>query len=280
MSSSGRTPTRRFVRRCSPARALIQAHRSTICRTTISSSTSPISATSERVTRGSSRSDRFSCVGPPSPVRRSTIVGSPDWFLFRDGVRLDFQITDRTEIAPNAYRNGYRVLIDKDGMMNTLVRPTFDAFVVRLPDRTTFETRAREFWWDATYVPKYLLRDELPFAKYMLDHVLRHEFLQPMVEWFIAVHHVGPVETGVCGRWFKRYLDPQTWGELESTYAGAGRKENAESYRRMVRLYRRLARDVAGRFGYDYPEALDRDVTEYCEGILHRLPIGAEHGTS
>ena len=191
--------------------------------------------------------------------------------LFRDGVRIDFQITAKTEIEPNAYRNGYRVLLDKDGLTQGLHPPTHDEFVIRPPSRETFETRAREFWWDATYVPKYLYRDELPFAKYMLDHILRHHFLHPMVEWTIGFRTEWKANTGVCGRAFKRYLDEETWEAFASTYSGAGLQANLDAFGRMLSLYRRLGRELADALGYAYPDALDESVTDYCNRLLGRL---------
>ena len=208
------------------------------------------------------------------PVKpRST--GDEDWItrlvLFQDAVRIDFQITAKREIDPNAYRNGYRVLLDKDGLTAGLNPPTHDEYIIREPSRDVFETRTREFWWDATYVPKYLYRDELPFAKYMLDHVLRHHFLHPMVEWTIGFRSGWTANTGVCGRSFKRHLDPDTWNDFASTYSGAGLQANLDAFGRMVRLYRRLGRELAEALGYAYPETLDASVTEYCDRVLSRL---------
>ena len=41
--------------------------------------------------------------------------------LFKDGVRIDFQITDKTRIEPDTYNNGYRVLIDKNSLTFELI---------------------------------------------------------------------------------------------------------------------------------------------------------------
>jgi aminoglycoside 6-adenylyltransferase len=40
--------------------------------------------------------------------------------LFKDGLRIDFQITDQLKIKEDAYANGYRILIDKDGITENL----------------------------------------------------------------------------------------------------------------------------------------------------------------
>ena len=208
------------------------------------------------------------------PVKPQS-TGDEEWItrlvLFEDAVRIDFQITAKREIDPGAYQNGYRVLLDKDGLTTILSPPTHDEYVIRAPSRETFETRTREFWWDATYVPKYLYRDELPFAKYMLDHVLRHHFLHPMVEWTIGLGSGWTANAGVCGRAFKRHLDPETWNDFASTYSGAGLQANLDAFGRMLRLYGKLGRRLAKTLGYAYPDALDASVTDYCDRLLSRL---------
>ena len=42
--------------------------------------------------------------------------------LFRDGIRIDFCITDEIKIAPDAYDDGYRILLDKDNLAVDLFR--------------------------------------------------------------------------------------------------------------------------------------------------------------
>lgn len=187
--------------------------------------------------------------------------------LFKDGVRIDFQITDRRKIEPDAYENGYRVLIDKDNLTADLDKPTYSKYTIKKPSREEYETLVREFWWNAIYVPKTLWRDELPFAKYMFDDALRYSFLQRIVEWYIAAQNGWSVNTGICGRWFKRYLDAETWAELESTYAGADIEENWSAFFKAIALFRRLATAVGSNLGYDYPTDLDEEVTQYCASI-------------
>jgi aminoglycoside 6-adenylyltransferase len=190
--------------------------------------------------------------------------------LFKDGVRIDFQITAQSHIEPDAYANGYRVLIDKDGLTRGLHEPTFSEYIIQRPSREAYDTLVHEFWWDATYVPKCLWRDELPFAKYMLDTSLRYEFLHPVVEWTIGLQNGWSVNTGINGRWFKKYLEPDLWAELASTYAGAGIEENWRAFFHMLGLFRKLAESVGEALAYDYPDDLDKEVTQYCKSIQQR----------
>lgn len=187
--------------------------------------------------------------------------------LFGDAVRIDFQITGEVRIDPTAYDNGYKVLIDKDALAAKINDPTFSKYLIRKPSRQEYETLVHDFSWDATYVPKYLWRGGLPFAKYMFDTVLRYSYFQRLVEWYIGQRHDWKVSTGLNGRWFKRYLDAETWSELESTYAGSGIEENWEAFFRMVNLFRKLAREVGMQLGYEYDNNTDEEVTRYCSNI-------------
>lgn len=183
--------------------------------------------------------------------------------LFNDGVRIDFQITAQRTIAPDAYDDGYRVLIDKDGLTQGLQEPTFTQYLINKPSAEAYETLVHEFWWDAAYVPKYLWRDELPFAAQMLAQPLRDEFLRTIIEWFIGVQRDWSVNTGVGGRWFKRYLDERTWSEYTSTFAVGETEAHWEAFFNMVVLFRRLATFVGERLGYTYPHGLDREMSDY-----------------
>lgn len=183
--------------------------------------------------------------------------------LFKDYLRIDFQITDQVYIQPDAYQDGYRVLIDKDNLTAELNPPTFAPFNIKKPSEDEYDDRINAFWWDATYVPKYLWRDELPFAAFMLGCGLRDKYLRTIIEWYIGMENDWVVDTGLHGKWFKRYLSPELWADYESTFAGADIEENWTAFFNAVSLFRKLAKVVGEGLGYTYPEKLDKDMMEY-----------------
>lgn len=183
--------------------------------------------------------------------------------LFKDGVRIDFQITDQKTIAPDDYDDGYKVLIDKDDLTTRLDPPTFSAHWIKKPSQEQFDTLVHEFWWDATYVPKYLWRDELPFAASMLSQAVRAEYLHTVIEWFIGLRHGWSVNTGLRGKHFKRYLNDELWSEYTATFAGAEIEEHWQAFFNAVALFRKLARIVGEGLGYAYPMQIDKEMTEY-----------------
>jgi aminoglycoside 6-adenylyltransferase len=181
--------------------------------------------------------------------------------LFRDGVRIDFQITDQKTIASDAYDDDYRVLIDKDDLTVGLSAPSHAKHLVRKPSRVEYETLVHEFWWNAMYVPKYLCRDQLPFAASMLGRSVRDEYLHTVIAWYIGLQHCWSVNTGVCGRRFKEFLDEETWTEYAATFAGADIEDNWRAFFNAVDLFRKLATSVGNALGYEYPVQTDIEMT-------------------
>ena len=183
--------------------------------------------------------------------------------LFNDGVRIDFQVLHKDRIAGRVYDDDYKILIDKDGLTTDLGPPIVSQHLVRRPSREEYETLVNDFWWNAHYVPKHLWRDELPLAASMLGQTVRGEHLRTVIDWSIGLRHDWAVNTGICGKTFKKYLDDETWSEYESTFARAGIEEHWQAFFNAVALFRRLAKLVGKSLGYEYPEQVDRDMTEY-----------------
>ncbi len=112
-------------------------------------------------------------------------------FLFEDGSRIDFQITENRDARLKNIDYGYSVLIDKDNILSDLPEPTRSQYNIRRPTRDEYEILVNEFWWDATYVPKYLWRDELPFAKMMMGQSVHDKYLKQIIEWHIGMKNAG-----------------------------------------------------------------------------------------
>jgi aminoglycoside 6-adenylyltransferase len=166
---------------------------------------------------------------------------------------------------------GYRVLLDKDGLAARLPAPTRTAHIPPKPTEQDYLALIEEFWWESAYVAKNLWRDDLVFARYNLDVVMRSELLLPLLEWRIELDHDWTWKPGIVGRGLKRALAPDLWSAFERTYVGPEIEENWEALFAMTALFRRAAIEVGQALGYTYPQELDDGVTAYLEEA-RRLP--------
>ncbi|MTI67996.1 MAG: hypothetical protein FH753_15545 [Firmicutes bacterium] len=69
------------------------------------------------------------------------------------------------------------------------------------------------------------------------------------------------------GKNFKKYLDSETWEELEETYVGANIEENWTAFFNITTLFRKMAKQVGEKLGYEYPDQVDKEVMQFCRGI-------------
>lgn len=194
---------------------------------------------------------------------------------YDDGLKMDFRlwpdallrrIADSPELT-DELDAGYRVLLDKDSLTTGLRQPTYRAYVPAKPDEEAYLTWVNDFFSDAPYVAKFLWRDELLPAKWVLDQDMKHKYLRRMLEWRMERNHGWSEPTDWLGKGLKKRLPTDLWEELGSTYAGAGLEENWEALFRTLALFRRVATDVAHDLGYAYPRDLDRRVTAYVRAI-------------
>ncbi|MBA2569284.1 MAG: aminoglycoside 6-adenylyltransferase [Actinobacteria bacterium] len=195
--------------------------------------------------------------------------------VYRDGAKIDYSIwpadllahVAEAPVLPDELDVGYRVLLDKDGRTSGWSAPTYRAHIPARPTEAEYRDLVEEFWWGTTYVAKSLWRDEIVFAKFILDQDLRLGALRVLLEWRIEIDHDWSLKPGWFGRGLKRLLPADTWSELESTYVGAGSDENWAALFRTTALFRRIAKEVGQALGYEYPHQVDDQVAAYLEEI-------------
>ena len=194
---------------------------------------------------------------------------------YESGLKIDFtlwpvEILQRVVADPELpveFDAGYLVLLDKDHLTDGLKPPTYTAYIPTPPTETEYQTVVEVFFLEATYVAKLLWRDDMMAAKHILDHFMKQEHLRPMLEWHLEIDHHWSVKPGPYGRRLKKWLRPDLWTELESTYTGAGLELNWEAMFRTIALFRKVAIEVGDRLGYPYPHDLDRRAVAYLQKV-------------
>jgi len=168
---------------------------------------------------------------------------------------------------PDELDVGYRVLLDKDQRTAEWKQPSYLAHIPTRPAQAEYQALVEEFWWSATYVAKSLWRDDLVFAKWVLDQDLKLETVRRMLEWRIEIDHNWSVKPGVYGRGLKQLLPPLIWSEFARTYVSLDVEETWAALDRVKALFRQVASDVGNALGYSYPQQVDNQVSAFLEAM-------------
>ena len=162
---------------------------------------------------------------------------------------------------------GYRVLLDKDQRTAGWKQPSYQAHIPVRPTQAEYQALVEEFWWSTTYVAKSLWRNDLVFAKWVLDQDLKLEAMRRMLEWRIEIDHHWSVKPGIYGRGLKQLLPPDIWSKFASTYGSLDVEKIWAALDRVISLFRQVAPDVGNALGYTYPQQVDDQVSAYLEAI-------------
>lgn len=193
---------------------------------------------------------------------------------FMDGNRIDLSLFSLDQIASFDPESSTVVLLDKDKILPVFPPASDDAYIPRLPSQKLFSDCCNEFWWVSAYVAKGLWREEMPYAKFMLDQVMREE-LTKMLAWYIGMKTRFSINPGKMGKYFRKYLPPELWQTLEATYTDAGYENNWQALFSMCELFRNTAQSVASQFDLSYPLDDDRKVSAHLRHVW-KLPKDAK----
>ncbi|WP_276481047.1 AadS family aminoglycoside 6-adenylyltransferase [Paraflavitalea pollutisoli] len=195
--------------------------------------------------------------------------------LYDDHVKIDFKLYQREqflqEVAnselPEDWDIGYRVLLDKDQLTTAMQPPTYQSVVIKPPTEQKFRQVLNDFWWDTTYVAKCLTRDEIFYAKFMSENMMRTDYLVPLLEWYIAMEHHWHITTNKHGRLFKKYLPADLWQKVEATFSGSDIEANWQALFAYGTLVHEVGTSLADRLAFDYPLAVEQQVMKYLREV-------------
>lgn len=198
--------------------------------------------------------------------------------LYDDYVKVDFKLYDiahfLTEVnssqLPDDWDVGYLVLLDKDQLTSQLKPPTYQSVVIKRPTEEKFRQVLNDFWWDMTYVAKSLARDEIFYAKFMSENMMRTDYLVPLLEWYIAIDHDWRITTNKHGRLFKKYLSADLWKRIELTFSGSAIDDNWRALFAYTDLGHDLGVELSEKLGYSYPTELEENIRAYLAFVRDR----------
>jgi aminoglycoside 6-adenylyltransferase len=185
---------------------------------------------------------------------------------FMDGNRIDLTFCPIEQAQACVDDTVTVVLLDKDHRFGELPPPNDRGYLPQPPSAKAFEDCCNEFWWLNPYVAKGLWRDQLTYARYILDNLIRGQLMK-MLTWYFGVQTGFQKSPGYRGKYLKEVLDAALWDMLEQTYSDARSEHTWQALFVMGNLFRTVAQAVAGAFGFPYPTQDDANVSGYIRRI-------------
>ena len=185
---------------------------------------------------------------------------------FMDGNRIDLTIFPLTHLDAMARDSLSVLLLDKDGLIEPFPAPDEGDYLPQPPTAPQFFERCNEFWWVSPYVAKALWRDEILYAKQLLDGTLREQLLACLV-WYVGIKTGFTTNTGKAGKYFRCYLSPVQWELLLRSYSDANYERTWEARLAMGELFHVVGVAIADVYGFEYPRGDDERVTAHLHHV-------------
>ena len=191
----------------------------------------------------------------------------PYLMQFMDGNRIDLTLVpvDLTKkfVGQDSLS---KLLLDKDNCIEEFPPASDKDYLIKKPTEKEFLGCCNEFWWCSTNVAKGLWREELSYAKGMLEGPVRDMFIV-MLEWHIGMKTDFTVNTGKFGKHFEQYIEEDMWEQFKRTFSNAEYENIWESFFVMSDLFREVANEIANTYEYQYPQDEDDKVTNYLKHV-------------
>ena len=199
--------------------------------------------------------------------------------LFNDAQDVDFVIMEEsaarraleTGEASLILSRGYRVLVAKHGF----AAPPADIQPVAAfapANETEFTNTVNDFWFHSIWAVKKLLRQELWTAKSCVDGYMKQKLLWMIEQHEHTVRRSG-ADTWYQGRFIEQWAHQDVLSGLQNAFAHYDPADITRALLETMRLYRRLATDVAQTAGFSYPAHADAYATAWVQARL--VPPGS-----
>jgi len=192
---------------------------------------------------------------------------------FTDGNRIDLTLFPLAKLHEFERESLSSMLLDKDNIFEPLPSPSESDYLPKPPTAKAFADCCNEFWWVCPYAAKGLWREEIIYAKYMVDNALREQLMK-MLTWHVGIKTRFTYGPGKFGKHLKQTIEPMHWAMLEKTYSDASYDKTWEALHTMCDLFRIMATGVAEYFRFDYPQSDDEKVSAHLKHV-QALPQNA-----
>jgi aminoglycoside 6-adenylyltransferase len=172
---------------------------------------------------------------------------------------------------PESYKNGYCVLIDKDGITRNLPEATGTGYILKKPGADEFLETIYNFWFEMMAILKYLHKGSIWHVKTIADGPVR-KILFKMILWNEGCKgRWNRNDIHLCGKNLEEKIDSQILERLSSCFSGYGKKMTIISLIETIRFFKILSGQAANSLHLPYPEKKLQKIEKIILDDLERL---------
>ncbi len=189
---------------------------------------------------------------------------------YENGLKFDFALwpvdllkhINETDALPEYMDDGYKVILDKDGITHGMKEPSFRAYIPNPPTESDFRIFIKGFFYNVPYAAKHIRRGEFFPLKDILNYLL-YEKIRKLLEWKVEIDHNWKLKSWLYGKGLEKYLDKGLLKEIEACWTGFKIDDNWEALFKTIALFCRIAKDVGIKLGYNFPDELEQRIMNY-----------------
>jgi len=187
--------------------------------------------------------------------------------LFDDGNRIDVTLLSLNKMKLSFKPDSLTIVwLDKDDLFTNISVANDSDYLITKPGQKEFLDTCNEFWWVCTYVAKGLWRNEILYAKEMVEIVVRPMFMN-VIAWQIGIDTNFSVSIGKSGKLIKNYLQPELYDSILKTYSDHILENNWKALFLMTDIFGQLAQAVAKKLEFNYILTEEENVKTYLKNV-------------
>ncbi len=169
----------------------------------------------------------------------------------------------------NLLGRGFRVLLDKDGMLRGLISSSLsaDKHVQVKPTEEGFLAIVNDFLYHAVFAAKHLRRGELWWTVTCLDGYMQ-DLLLRIIEWHAISTKGEKRDTWFRGRFLEEWADAKALKGLHQAFAHYDVTDVKRALLASISLFRDLATETAANMNYPYPGDASGKVTAWISAVI------------
>jgi len=188
--------------------------------------------------------------------------------LFEDGNRIDLSLFPVDKLKDHYKKDSLTLVwLDKDELFAGIQDPADQDYLIKKPSEKEFLDTCNEFWWVSTYVAKGILRDEIVYAKEMMELPVRKMFLK-IISWYIGIQTNFSVSFGKSGRFIDKHISSKEYNRILKTYPDHHKEHIKSSLFLMIEIFGSYAKQIAEELKFNYQINEEKNTTVYLKEIL------------